>query len=73
METATLFIASFANHISHGAFLLVSDMPMTPEGVKTDRSDVTVNKQFTRLHLKIGVESLRELKDSGESVRYLVF
>jgi len=73
METATLFIASFANHISHGALLLVSDMPMTPEGVKTDQSDATVTDQYAVLHLKIGVESLRELKNSGESVRYLVF
>jgi AMP nucleosidase len=73
METATLFIASFANHIPHGALLLVSDMPMTPEGVKTDRSDVTVTEKYAALHLKIGVESLRELKNSGESVRNLVF
>ncbi len=73
METATLFIASFANRISHGALLLVSDMPMTPEGIKTDRSDTNVTEQFAALHLKIGVESLRELMDSGESVRYLVF
>jgi AMP nucleosidase len=73
METATLFIASFANHIPHGALLLVSDMPMTPEGVKTDQSDVTVTEKFAGLHLKVGVESLRELKNSGESVRNLVF
>jgi len=73
METATMFIASFANHIPHGAFLLVSDMPMTPEGVKTDRSDDTVTARYAELHLKIGIESLRELKSSWESVRYLVF
>ena len=73
METATLFIASFANHIPHGALLLVSDMPMTPEGVKTDGSDDAVTDEFAPLHLKVGVESLRELKDTGESVRYLVF
>jgi AMP nucleosidase len=73
METATLFIASFANHVSHGALLLVSDMPMTPEGIKTDHSDTSVTEQFADLHLKIGIESLRELMDSGESVRYLVF
>lgn len=73
METATLFIASFANRISHGALLLVSDMPMTPEGVKTDASDTNVTQQYAALHLKIGIESLRELENSGESVRYLVF
>ena len=48
-------------------------MPMTPEGIKTDRSDSSVTEQFADLHLKIGIESLRELMDSGESVRYLVF
>jgi AMP nucleosidase len=46
---------------------------MTPEGVKTDQSDASVTEKFAALHLKIGVGSLRELKNSGESVRYLVF
>ena len=35
METATIFIVGFVNHIPKGALLLVSDSPMTPEGVKT--------------------------------------
>ena len=39
METATIFIVGFANKIPHGALLLVSDMPMVPEGVKTSQSD----------------------------------
>jgi AMP nucleosidase len=73
METATFFIAAFANRIPHGALLLVSDIPMTPEGVKTDASDTAVTEGFAKLHLKIGVESLRELKNSGESVKHLVF
>ena len=33
METATVFVVGFANHIPKGALLLVSDNPMTPEGV----------------------------------------
>jgi len=73
METATFFIAAFANKIPHGALLLVSDMPMTPEGVKTDASDTAVTRQYAHLHLKIGIESLRELRNSGESVKHLVF
>jgi len=73
METATFFIVSFANHIPHSAFLLCSDMPMTPEGVKTDKGDDEVTQQFTSQHLQIGIESLRELKDTGQSVRHLVF
>ena len=73
METATLFIAAFANQIPHGALLLVSDLPLTEEGIKTDISDTAVTERYSGLHLKIGVESLRELKNSGMSVKHLVF
>src|SRR6266550_6951556 len=40
METATVFIVGFVNRIPKGALLLVSDNPMSPEGVKTTTSDV---------------------------------
>jgi AMP nucleosidase len=73
METATLFIVGFANHIPKGALLLVSDNPMTPEGVKTSMSDREVNQRFVEAHLAIGIESLIELRDSGESVKHLRF
>ena len=46
METATIFIVGFVNHIPKGALLLVSDSPMTPEGVKTWRSDKAVTERF---------------------------
>jgi hypothetical protein len=32
-----------------------------------------VTERYAKLHLKIGVESLRELKSSGISVKHLVF
>src|SRR5438067_6549030 len=73
METATIFVVGFANHIPKGALLLVSDNPMTPEGVKTSRSDRVVNEQYVTLHLEIGIDSLVELRDSGESVKHLRF
>jgi AMP nucleosidase len=73
METATLFTAAFANQIPHGALLLVSDLPLTDEGIKTDIGDVAVTDRYAGLHLKIGVESLRELKSSGISVKHLIF
>ena len=73
METATIFIVGFANHIPKGALLLVSDNPMTPEGVKTSRSDKSVNEKFVRAHLEVGIDSLVELRDSGESVEHLRF
>ncbi len=73
METATIFTVGFVNHIPKGALLLVSDSPMTPEGVKTSTSDVVVNERFVRAHLAIGIDALIELRDSGESVEHLRF
>jgi AMP nucleosidase len=71
METATIFIVGFVNHIPKGALLLVSDSPMTPEGVKTSKSDTSVTERFVRKHLEIGIDSLIELRDSGGSVMHL--
>jgi AMP nucleosidase len=73
METATLFIVGFANKIPKGALLLVSDNPMTPDGVKTSASDQKVTASFVQKHLEIGIDSLIELRDSGESVKHLRF
>ncbi len=73
METATLFTVGFANKIPRGALLLVSDNPMVPEGVKTSKSDQKVTSQFVKNHLEIGIDSLSELINSGESVKHLRF
>jgi AMP nucleosidase len=73
METSTIFLVGFANHIPKGALLLVTDMPMIPQGVKTEESDHRITEQFLDLHLQIGIESLRELSSSGQSVKHLKF
>lgn len=73
METATIFIVGFANKIPHGALLLVSDNPMQPDGVKTAKSDKKVTAQFVENHLQIGIDSLTELINSGDSVKHLRF
>jgi AMP nucleosidase len=73
METATIFITGFVNKIPKGALLLVSDNPMTPDGVKTSKSDKAVTDKFVKRHLDIGIDSLIELRDSGESVKHLRF
>ncbi len=73
METATIFVVGFTNKIPKGALLLVSDNPMTPEGVKTSKSDQAVTSKFVQQHLAIGIDALIELRDSGESVKHLRF
>ncbi len=71
METATIFTVGFANKIPTGALLLVSDQPMISSGIKTLKSDRTVTEKFVDVHLKIGIESLRVLRDNKQSVKHL--
>jgi AMP nucleosidase len=70
METATLFIVGHVNQIARGALLLVSDMPMVPEGVKTDLSDQFVSKTYAQLHLEIGIEAMSEIDEKGEAIKH---
>ena len=73
METATIFIAGFVNEIPCGALLLVSDQPMIPEGIKTENGDRDVTDRFAHRHLQIGIDSLKEIRDEGRSVKHLRF
>jgi AMP nucleosidase len=73
METATLFITGFHNEISVGALLLVSDQPMIPSGIKTARSDKRVTQKYLDMHLRIGIDSLKELINNGQTVKHLQF
>jgi len=73
METATLFSAGFANKIPSGALLLISDQPMIPEGVKTADSDKRVSANYVESHLRIGIESLKQLLNNGLTVKHLRF
>lgn len=73
METATIFSVGFFNKIPTGALLLVSDSPMIPEGVKTAESDKNITGNFVERHLKIGIDSLKQLINDGLTVRHLKF
>lgn len=68
METATLFITAFACKVPCGALLLVSDLPL--KEVKTRASAKKVFRDYTDLHLEIGVESMCELEERGDQVRH---
>jgi AMP nucleosidase len=73
MESATIYIVGFANQIPTGSLLLVSDQPMISEGVKTEQSDKKVTEQFTEMHLRIGIDSLKQLINKGATVKHLYF
>jgi AMP nucleosidase len=46
---------------------------MVPEGVKTEESDIAVTAQYVENHLKIGIDSLKQLINDGMTVRHLKF
>ena len=73
METATIFMTGFHNEIPTGALLLVSDQPMLPEGVKTAKSDRTVNESYVDEHLRIGIDALKQLINKRVTVKHLKF
>lgn len=73
METASIFSVGFYNKIPTGALLLVSDQPMIPEGIKTEASDKQVTATYVETHLKIGIDSLKQLINNGQTVRHLKF
>lgn len=73
METATLFMVGFSNHIPTGALLLVSDQPMVSSGVKTQVSDKKVTENYAEEHLKIGVDTMNDLIEKKLLVKHLRF
>ena len=70
METATLFVVGFASKVPIGALLLVSDLPLKRGGIKTKRSASSVFKEYTDLHLEIGIKSMSGIATRGEEIRH---
>ena len=73
METATIFIVGHYNQISRGALLLVSDVPITPDGVKTEASDSEVTTNWSEAHLEIGIDAMTTIGDRGEQIRHFKY
>ena len=70
METATIFIVGHYNQIARGALLLVSDTPVTPDGIKTGKSDQEVTENWLQKHLDIGINAMTEIGMTGETIRH---
>ncbi len=73
MEAATIFVVGHKNEIARGALLLVSDLPMTHEGIKTLKSDAQVSQNWADVHLEIGIESLTEIEEKGEKIKHFQY
>lgn len=55
MECATLFVAGYSHRLPVGALLLISDLPLNNDGIKTKKSSEDVFSQFTIDHVEKGV------------------
>jgi len=73
METATVFIVGHYNQIARGALLLVSDVPVTPDGVKTEARDLRVTERWSDIHLNIGIEAMTEIDGKGEKIKHFTY
>lgn len=61
MECATLFTAGYSHRLPLGALLLVSDLPLNEEGIKTKKSSENVFSKHTGEHVEKGVRIMKEL------------
>ncbi|WP_299429783.1 AMP nucleosidase [uncultured Meiothermus sp.] len=73
METATIFIVGHHNEIPRGALLLVSDVPITPDGVKTEASDREVTQKWVEVHLELGIEAMTDIGIRGEQIKHFTY
>lgn len=63
MECATLFTASYKRKFTLGALLLISDLPLNQDGIKTKKSSQWVFDQFMADHVEKGVKILKLARD----------
>ena len=63
MECATLFIASYKRKFTLGALLLVSDLPLNQDGVKTKEGARLVFDEYTEDHVEKGIRILKVARD----------
>lgn len=64
MECATLFAASYRRNLPMGALLLISDLPLRKDGIKTKKSGNFVLKTYTHDHISTGIEVIASLISS---------
>lgn len=62
MECATLFMASYHYKLPLGALLLISDLPLSHDGIKTKKSSEDVYTNNTARHVEDGVLVMKEFE-----------
>lgn len=63
MECATLFAASYKRKFTLGALLLVSDLPLNKDGIKTKQSSQMIFDKYAQDHVEKGVKILKVARE----------
>jgi AMP nucleosidase len=66
MECATLFAASYKRKFTLGALLLISDLPLNADGIKTRRSSASVYDRHMGDHVEKGITILKTARSMQE-------
>lgn len=64
MECATLFMAGYSHKLPLGALLLISDLPLNQDGIKTKKSSENVFNLYTADHVEKGVQTMKALDEA---------
>lgn len=62
MECATLFAAGYKRKLPIGALLLISDLPLNHDGIKTKKSSQHVFDNYTQDHVEKGIAIAQMMK-----------
>lgn len=68
MECAALFTVAFKMKVPIGALLLVSDLPLTPAGIKTYALQQKVFKTHVAQHVALAKATIQNIKDTGADI-----
>jgi AMP nucleosidase len=63
MECATLFTASYKRRFTLGALLLISDLPLNQDGIKTKQSSQMIFDKYAADHIEKGVRILKVARE----------
>jgi len=63
MECATLFAASYKRKFTLGALLLISDLPLNHDGIKTKEGSQLIFDKYTSDHVEKGIQILKAARD----------
>lgn len=63
MECATLFAASYKRKFTLGALLLISDLPLNRDGLKTKKSSQFIYETYMKDHIDKGIAAIHHARD----------